>query len=263
VNGVVELPDNGVRVERQRVGDGPPLVFLHGAFGPEWSQSLVDALARAHTVLAPCLPGYGDSDGLERIASFHDLSTWLDEVLDAEGLEQVTLVGHDFGGAAAAEYAALFRRRVSRLVLIAPYGLWPEGEPLADIFGLTPGSLQRLLYGDPTGEAAQAFSATDPDPARQQAAVLRRRQALIAAAKLLWPIPDKGLKRRLYRVGAPTLLLAGRHDRLMDATYIGAFAQAIAGARTLTLEAGHMIPHETPAAAADAITAFLREARAA
>ena len=36
------------------------------------------------------------------------------------------------GGAAAAEYAALFRRRVSQLALITPYGLWPEGEPLAD-----------------------------------------------------------------------------------------------------------------------------------
>lgn len=263
MNGVIALAGNGLRVERRRIGSGPPLVYLHGAFGPEWSDALVDGLARSHTVLAPALPGYGESDGLERIGSFHDLSTWLDEVLDAEGLDEVALVGHDFGGAAAAEYAALFRRRVTRLGLIAPYGLWPEGEPLADIFGLTPGSLQRLLYADPGGEHAQAFSAADPDPARQQAAVLRRRQALIAAAKLLWPIPDKGLKRRLYRIDAPTLLLAGRHDRLMDAAYIASFAQAIAGARTITLEAGHMIPHEAPAQAAEAIAAFLRQAQPA
>jgi len=256
---IVTLPGQGLPVERRRLGDGPPLLFLHGAFGPEWSDALVDALARSHTVLAPSLPGYGESEGLERIASFHDLSTWLDEVLDAEGLDQVAVVGHDVGGAAAAEYAALFRRRVSRVVLIAPYGLWPEGEPLADIFGLTPGALQRLLYADPMGDAAQAFGAADPDPARQQAAVLRRRQALIAAAKLLWPIPDKGLKRRLYRICAPTLLIAGRDDRLMDAAYIDAFARAIAGARTVTLAAGHMIPHEAPAPAAEAIAAFLRQ----
>lgn len=259
MSGILELPGNGLRVERRRCGVGPPLVFLHGAFGPEWSDALVAALARSHTVIAPALPGYGESEGLERIGTFHDLSTWLDEVLDAEGLERVALVGHDLGGAAAAEYAALFRRRVSGLALIAPYGLWPEGEPLPDIFGLTPGSLQRLLYGDPMGEAAQAFSATDPDPARQQAAVLRRRQALIAAAKLLWPIPDKGLKRRLYRICAPTLMVGGRDDRLMDAAYIDTFARAIAGARTVTLAAGHMIPHEVPAPAAEAIAAFLRQ----
>ena len=259
---ILELAGNRVRVERRREGAGPALVYLHGAFGLEWSEPLLAELARTHTVIAPQLPGYGASDGLERIATFHDLATWLDEVLDAEGLDDVNLIGHDFGGAAAAEYAALFRRRVSRLVLSAPYGLWPEGEPLADIFGLTPGSLQRLLYADPMGEAAQGFSATDPDPARQQAAVLRRRQALIAAAKLLWPIPDKGLKRRLYRVCAPTLLVAGRYDRLMDAAYIDAFARAIPGARTATLEAGHMIPHEAPSAAAGAIADFLRADRA-
>jgi pimeloyl-ACP methyl ester carboxylesterase len=57
--------------------------------------------------------------GLERIRSFYDLSVWLDEVLDALGRERVALAGHDFGGAAAAEYAALFRRRVERLVLLA------------------------------------------------------------------------------------------------------------------------------------------------
>jgi len=170
------------------------------------------------------------------------------------------VVGHDFGGAAAAEYAALFRRRVGRLVLIAPYGLWPAGEPLPDIFGLTPGALTRLLYADPAGAHAEAFNAPLPDKAQQDAAVLRRRQALIAAAKLLWPIPDKGLRHRLYRVIAPTLLIGGRHDRLMDAAYIADFASRIAQARAVSLEAGHMIPQEAAQAAAAEITAFLQSA---
>jgi pimeloyl-ACP methyl ester carboxylesterase len=241
-------------------GSGPALLYLHGAFGLEWSHALIEQLARSHRVIAPHLPGYGESDGLEGINTFHDLSVWLDELLDALDLASVAVVGHDFGGAAAAEYAALFRRRVERLALIAPYGLWPAGEPLPDIFGLTPGALTRLLYADPTGAHAEAFNAPLPDKAQQDAAVLRRRQALIAAAKLLWPIPDKGLRHRLYRVIAPTLLIGGRHDRLMDAAYIADFASRIAQARAVSLEAGHMIPQEAAQTAAAEITAFLQSA---
>jgi pimeloyl-ACP methyl ester carboxylesterase len=123
----ITLPGNGLVAEVERRGRGAPLVYLHGAFGLEWSAPLVDALARSHEVIAPKLPGYGASEGLERIRSFHDMSVWLDEVLDALGLERVALAGHDFGGAAAAEYAALFRRRVERLVLVAPDGFASPG----------------------------------------------------------------------------------------------------------------------------------------
>lgn len=254
------LAGNGLAAEVHRAGRGPALVYLHGAFGLEWSMPLLAELARERTVIAPHLPGYGGSEGLERINGFHDLSVWLDEVLDVHGLCDVVLVGHDFGGAAAAEYAALFRRRVSRLVLLAPYGLWPEGEPLADIFGLTPGALTRLLYADPMGPYAEAFNAQHADKAMQDAAILRRRQALIAAAKLLWPIPDKGLRHRLYRIGAPTLLIGGRQDRLFDEAYLKDFAARIAGARLAMVDSGHMMPQEAAAAAAREILGFSPQA---
>jgi pimeloyl-ACP methyl ester carboxylesterase len=110
----------GSTVEVERHGRGRPLLWLHGAFGLEGSLPLVQARSASCEVIAPRLPGYGASDGLENIRSFFDLSTWIDEVLDALELSQVDLAGHDFGGAAAAEYAALFRRRVGRLVLLAP-----------------------------------------------------------------------------------------------------------------------------------------------
>jgi pimeloyl-ACP methyl ester carboxylesterase len=252
----ITLPGNGLVAEVERHGRGAPLVYLHGAFGLEWSAPLVDALARSHEVIAPKLPGYGASEGLERIRSFHDLSVWLDEVLDALGLERVALAGHDFGGAAAAEYAALFRRRVERLVLLAPYGLWQDEAPLEDIFGLTPGALTKLLYADPGGEAATAFNAPLPDPVAQTESILRRRQALIAAAKLMWPIPDKGLKHRLYRVTAPTLVVGGTQDALMGRGYLDAFAAAMPDARVRMVRSGHMIPQEAAAETAAAIDDF-------
>lgn len=228
-------------------GHGKPLVYLHGAFGLRWSEALLSELAKQRTVIAPSLPGYGRSDGLEQIRSFYDLSVWIDEVLDARGIDKVELMGHDFGGAAAAEYAALFRGRVRALTLLAPYGIWPEGAPLADIFALTPGSLTKLLFADPMGEAAQDFNRQYPDKVQQDESILARRQAMIAAAKLLWPIPDKGLHRRLYRVAVPTTVVGGRADRMMDRSYIERFASLIARAKVEMVEAGHMIPQEAPA----------------
>ncbi len=256
------LPGRGWTVELMRVGSGAPLVWLHGAFGLEWSMPLVGALARHHTVIAPHLPGYGASDGLDDIDSFYDLSVWLDDVLDVVGIDRVMLAGHDFGGAAAAEYAALFRRRTQLLAALAPLGLWLDEAPLPDIFGLTPGALTRVLFADAQSESAAAFNSQSPDKAERDAAILRRRQALIAAAKLLWPLPDKGLKKRLHRIAAPTLLVWGAQDRITGSAYASAFSALVVGASTATVPAGHMMPLEAPAQTADVVRAFVAKAPA-
>ena len=175
--------------------------------------------------------------------------------LDALGLEAVSLIGHDFGGAAAAEYAALFPRRVATLDLIAPLGLWLDRHPVPDIFGLTPGALTRVLFADADSEAARSFNALPEERGPRNDAILRRRQSLIAAAKLLWPIPDKGLAGRLYRIGAPTRPWWGREDQLMGSPYAEAFAAGIAGAELRLLAGGHMLPLEQPAALGAALLA--------
>ena len=259
----LKLAGNGLTVDYERMGSGPVMVYLHGAFGLQWSMPLVQALAKQHTVIAPHLPGYGGSEGLERIGSFYDLSVWLDEVLDALKVDGVCLAGHDFGGAAAAEYAALFRRRVERLALLAPYGLWPQqGEPLTDIFALTPGALTRALFADPTGPHANDFNVQYPDKALQDEAILARRQALIAAAKLMWPIPDKGLRRRLYRIGVPTLLIGAHQDGIMPESYMQDFARSISGARLVMVDSGHMLPQEATAEVVRELNALTQTAHA-
>lgn len=251
------LPGRDWKVELETAGTGTPLLYLHGAFGMEWSRPLIAALSAHCTVIAPHMPGYGQSEGLDDIDSFYDLSVWLDEVLDLLDMDRIALAGHDFGGTAAAEYAALFRRRIDRLALLAPLGLWLDEAPTPDMFGLTPGALTKELFADPQSEAAMAFNARDPDRERQNEAILRRRQALIAAAKLLWPLPDKGLKNRLYRIAAPTLLVHGTQDRMTPQAHADAFHAAIAGSTLAGVEAGHMLPQEAPAETAAAVRAFL------
>ena len=77
-------------------------------------------------------------------------------------------------------------------------------------------------------------------------------------AKFVWPIPDKGLKKRLYRIGCPTLVVVSDNDRIVPPAYGQEFASRIGGAdlRTVT-GAGHMFPLEKPAEFATLVADFL------
>ena len=102
--------------------------------------------------------------------------------------------------------------------------------------------------------------AVPQDEKAQLEAYLIRSQHLATAGKFLWPIPDKGLKKRLHRIKAPTLLLWGTADRLVPPPYAERFAELLTSTRAEVrlIEGGaHMLPYERPAEAAAAIAAFL------
>jgi len=96
------------------------------------------------------------------------------------------------------------------------------------------------------------------EPDAQMEAVLERTKNLSAAGKFLWPIPDKGLKKRIHRIVAPTLLLWGASDRLVPPVYGEEFLKHIDGARlTIFKGASHMLPFEKPEEVVEAVTDFL------
>jgi pimeloyl-ACP methyl ester carboxylesterase len=67
------------------------------------------------------------------------------------------------------------------------------------------------------------------------------------AGKILFPVPDRGLADRLYRIKAKTLLVWGASDKLIPPVYGEAFRRAIRGAElTIVPKAGHMITLEQP-----------------
>ena len=74
------------------------------------------------------------------------------------------------------------------------------------------------------------------------------------AGKLLFPIPDRGLSDRLYRVRAKTLLIWGDNDALLPKAYGEAFRQQIKGSELVVVpKAGHMVGHEQPEAVLKAL----------
>jgi pimeloyl-ACP methyl ester carboxylesterase len=252
---------NGLfNVKYYQHGKGAALVYLHGAGGlPAFTPDL-EVLAQHFAVTAPLHPGFGSS-GEER---FHEdvlaftLYTW--DVLNALGIEDTILVGHSMGGMLAAEMAAIEPRRVKKLVLVGPAGLWLDDCPTADFFAMMPEELVEAVFYDPQSDLAKAFLTLPQDRDAANEVMLQRIKGFATAARFLWPVPDRGLSERLYRIKAPTLLLWGEADKIVPPRYAQAFKRLLVGSEevktTLIPKAGHMPLLEQTQAATKAILEF-------
>jgi pimeloyl-ACP methyl ester carboxylesterase len=247
----------GERVQVFEKGEGRPLLYLHGSglqFG--WNDAL-EELARSRRVIAPLFAGFGESSGVEQIDGILDAVVYLNDVLDALSLERTDIVAFDLGGMLAAELAAVTPARVCRLVLVAPFGLWDEAHEIPDFFRMPPAVLGETLFADPNGEAAKRLLTVPEEPAAALEYTVQRTRALATCTRFLWPLPDRGLRRRLHRITAPTLLIWGRDDRLIPPAYAAMFREQIRDARVEILDGGHMLPLEQGAALAEVIRGFV------
>jgi pimeloyl-ACP methyl ester carboxylesterase len=142
-------------------------------------------------------------------------------------------------------------------VLASPLGLWRDDAPQADIVTLPVEELAPVLWRDPESETARRWIDLPPDEAANVAVQIESIQRRAAMAKFVWPIPDKGLRKRLHRIAAPTLILWGDEDRANPVVYGEEWQRRIKGAALTLRPGGHMMLHESPAAAATAIAEFL------
>jgi pimeloyl-ACP methyl ester carboxylesterase len=240
-------------------GDGPPLLYLHGIDGHPGDAPYLGRLAERHRVYAPEHPGFGESTGIEQIDDIIDMVLYYRELVATLGITELDLVGHSLGGMFAAELAVFCPWLVRRLVLVAPFGLWLEEAQIPDLFAMSPGQLQRATWHDPEPPAAQQSVTAGTNGMPPIATMVTRAGNLAAAGKFLWPIPDRGLAKRLRHIQAPTLVVLGESDKLITRPYGAAFIAAIAQAQLVTIaEAGHAPMLEQPDAFLSAVEDFLR-----
>jgi pimeloyl-ACP methyl ester carboxylesterase len=256
---MLEIGNGRAPVEVWEAGEGRPLVFLHGAGGLMPNDRFFLALAAKFHVHAPLLPGYGNSEGEDELRDMLDTTLHTGDVIDRLGLVKPVLVGHSMGGMMAAELASVAPNDVEHLALIAPAGLWLEEHPIEDLFAKLPFELPELLFHDvELGEQLMTAGLDLEDPDFLSEFLITSARRLGMAGKLLFPIPDRGLSRRLHRIKAKTLILWGESDRMIKPVYGEAFAAAIANSQLQTVpEAGHLVTHEKPEQVVDAIAALI------
>lgn len=242
-------------------GEGPAVVFFHGPWGLTWG-SFLDALARSFTVYAPEHPGTtpGEPDAVQHVDSLWDLILCYDELLDQLRLPEAMLVGHSFGAMVACEVAAMRPSRIRRLVLIDPIGLWRDDAPVTNWMLVAPQDLPGYVFREPEGPPAKALFSIPEDPEAAAQARTRLTWAMGSTGKFIWPIPDKGLKKRIHRIEAPTLLVWGQDDRLVPLVYAEEFARRLARTRIEVVKGAGHAPHlEQPETAAHLVQAFLED----
>ena len=131
LDGIAHRP---VEIAYTDIGDGPPLILLHGI--PTWSylyHAVIDALAADHRVIAPDFIGHGSSDQRDMFdRSLVAQRAMVLGLMDHFGLARATLIGHDTGGGVALIMGVENQDRVDRLVLsnIVAYDSWPIDDML-------------------------------------------------------------------------------------------------------------------------------------
>jgi pimeloyl-ACP methyl ester carboxylesterase len=244
----------GCRTHLLRAGEGPPLLYLHGASGGGTWAPFLRHLSRRFEVIAPEHPGFGRSDTPDWFDSIHDLAYFYLEFMQALGLRGAHVVGSSLGGWIAAEAAVRSTERMASLVLIGAAGIHLKGVPRPDTFLWTPEEAVRNLFHDPVlAEALLAMPAEEAELDRQ----LKNR---FAAARVGWSPRwhNPHLEKWLHRITVPTLVAWGREDRVLPVAYAAGWGERIPSAEVVVFDAcGHLPQIEQSQAFCAALDRFL------
>jgi pimeloyl-ACP methyl ester carboxylesterase len=260
------LDIGGVSTAVIESGDGPPLLLLHGGIecgAAMWAPVLTE-LARRNRVVAPDIPGLGESAPVPRL-DVDTFARWLTGLAEQTDLERPTLVAHSLSGSLAARFAARDRDLIGRLVLYAAPGVGPYRMPVrlqyvAIRFAIrpTPRNAERfdrfaLLDLDATRRHDPAWYTAFDAYTRARATephVKKTMRHLIATQTK--PIADN----ELARIDVPTTLLWGRQDRMVPLA-IGETARSRHGWPLQVVDDAAHAPHiEQPDAFVETLAAI-------
>lgn len=243
----LEFDIGGVQTVVKAIGQGKPVVFLHGAATLE-GFDFAEGLADRFRVLCPSHPGMGFSGPAPHIADISDLLLHYLNLLDALDLpEKPHLMGFSMGGWMATELAAVARDRFDRVVLIAPAGLNDPAHPAQPLDQIAPQDFPGYMTDDPAVAARFFPDGTDAAFAAQFGADRAREGEAVGRLCAAFGMGHPNLKRFMARITNPTLLVWGEKDRLLPASQAPIWLAHLPNARFLAVPgAGHLVPQERP-----------------
>lgn len=270
---IAGLTEKFVRVGKHDIrylegGRGETVVLLHGIFAEKdhWVD-FARPLANAYHVVAPDLPGFGESSRLDGEPYDYAAQTQrLKDLLDAIGAKRVHLAGSSMGGTLAALFAIRYPERVASLAFIgAPHGIRSPLPSEADRM-IEAGQLPLIARDDAEFEqmlsrlfAQRPFLPYPILHAARKDAVGRAESNL-----RLWNAQLKDrflLHQRLADVRVPTMALWGKEDQIFDVSGAAVLETQLADGEVHILQdTGHLPMMEVPADAARLYSRFLARA---
>lgn len=265
----------GHRIHYRDIGQGAPIVMIHGLAGQMRNFAAVASLLGAsHRVILIDRPGSGHSPG-RGTDSLADQAAIVAGLIEQLQLDRPLIVGHSLGGAVAMALALNHPDRIAGLALVAPLTQVQEDVPAA---------FRGLMIARPAVRAAIAHTLAipmmrlrstqsrevlfAPEPVHPAfdidygGAMLARPRAFYAASSEMVAVNDAlaPLVARYGEIALPVRILFGEGDRVLAAPVHGTrTAGEIRGAQcTIVAGAGHMLPVTDPAR----VAAFVAEARA-
>jgi pimeloyl-ACP methyl ester carboxylesterase len=254
---------NGVEVSYQRVGEGPPLVFVHGAAedGRVWRPQLA-ALADEFTVVAWDEPGAGRSSDVPAHFGLADYANCLAALIEGLALGQAHVAGLSWGGTIVQELYRHHPELVATLIFVDTYAGWKGSLPEEEVRARVEGVRQMLAA------SADEFDPTLPglfarDPPAEFVPLLREIAADVRPESMrttLRLMPEADQRDLLPRIAVPTLLIWGELDTRSPLSVARQFEQAIPDAKLVVIAgAGHVSNLEQPEPFNEAVREFCRE----
>lgn len=247
-----------LQIQLRTAGAGEPLLVLHGELGvPGWPRAYAD-LARRFAVCVPSLPGFGQSERPDWIATPRDLAAWITWfVRDMKLPEPINVIGFSLGGWLAAEIATYNASIFKKMVLVGAAGLKPDKGQTWDYFVNSGRQAFERAFFDPaqSPEYAQYYG-RDWTPEEEEQVESNRE----TAARLLWKpyMRSHTLSGLLGGITTPTLVVWGREDAIIPLSAGELYQRAIKGATLTVIErCGHMPEMEQPDEFVGAVLDFL------
>jgi pimeloyl-ACP methyl ester carboxylesterase len=253
---------NGLEIAYERVGEGPPLVLVHGAVVDSrmWRPQLA-ALSDEFTVVAWDEPGAGRSSDVPADFGLEDYGNCLAALIGALDLGPAHVAGLSWGGTVAQE---LYRRHpelVATLLLVDTYAGWKGSLPAEEVRARVEGvrqmlaaaehlfdpTLPGLFAGDPPAEVVPLMEAMAADV---------RPDSMRTALLVMSEVDQRDL---LPRIAVPTLLIWGELDERSPLSVARQFEDAVPDAKLVVIPgAGHVSNLEEPEQFNDAVREFCR-----
>lgn len=225
-----EYRGSKVKLHYLKAGKGKPIIFLHGVIlHAHTYDRLILKLAEQYLVIAPDMPGFGQSDVPGSVWSFIDYGKYFSQFIDSLNINDVTVIGHSFGGGVAVNIA-LMNRKVTKLILIDAVGTPMQFSFQKFLKLALIKTTFEVLHTDKKVAIRLVYDVVVHFCLRHLFQLFHIYKIIVKSMYSRYPI---------YEVKIPTLILWGRKDEILPTSYGTYLKRVIKNSHIMTIDGNH------------------------